>query len=302
MKSDGCREMRIQVHRFIRRIGGLVCIATAMCGCVTMPQELKGRVTEAYATNVTSLGPLRLVVVASFLAGHAPPRSIIFQRCSVNGAASVYVLGTDCRPEDTALAAKIAEIPSAMGKQIGGRIDVRGLRVVRVDAQYGGVRQERAAALGSLPTMSFLLRNQADPAAMATAAIEVVAHELSHVVQHQRLWRGDLDGRERSAVWIGRCTALALTGTVIQRAGKDIPETSARTDVDSSLRMSAESDKEWAAFDGPAVFGSGEEIVQVRFDACTRRVREYSTPMLEGFKAGPLIARDLEPRKVAGSR
>jgi hypothetical protein len=266
-------------RRLVRRsLLGVVSVL-ALGACITMPADMQGRIAEAHATNVTAVGPLRMVVVASFLSGKAPPASAEFVHCAKSGSASVYALGVDCRPEDQLLAAQLNSIPNAIELMLGGVVDSRGLRVLRVSAKFGGRRQERSLAWGELPRMSFLMRDQADADKFESAAIETVAHELSHVVQHQRHWRADLDDRERSALWIGRCTALALTGWVTPRL--DMPVSSTRGDMDSSLRMSAQADKDWENVDLTSADGR-----KAARQMCVERVREYSSPILQTSLSG----------------
>jgi hypothetical protein len=273
------RMSRLQAEKgrqFVRRSFFAAMTVPMLVGCITMPADMQGRIAEAHATHVTAFGPLRMVVVASFLSGPKPPPSARFVACAKVGKAAVFALGVDCRPEDEALAKALNSVPNALEALLGGAVRSKGLRVLRVDAQFGGQRQERSLAWGELPRMSFLLRDQVDADKFESAAVETVAHELSHLVQHQRHWRIDLDARERSAVWIGRCTALALTGAVSPRQGADMPVSSARSDMDSSLRMAAQADSEWNGLNLASTMAR-----EAAHRNCVERVREYSSPMLQ---------------------
>lgn len=256
--------------RWLRR----TCIAGAallQIGCITMPVDFEGKFVEAYSTTGLKVGSVQAIVVASFLRGTRQSTSNPVS-CLNSGTVAILALDMPCQPDDPKLAVAIASIPAFLQSVLGGEIDVSGIEIVRSSPQVEVRSQSRSLAWRKLPTMRFYIREQSTAAETLAAAVDVVAHEVTHALYVQRNVDLGLDEEELSAAWIGACARLRIAGSWSPTKGGSL-----RSDddaLDSSLRQAAQVDNALAAAD-----------LQRFTTLCRDRIRATSSRLMAA--AGP---------------
>jgi hypothetical protein len=266
-------------------VTGRAVLLTAMvlsAACATIPSDLSKRASEAYRTQVFDVFGLRWVRVTSVLSGGSGSANGPEIPCADVKNIRVSALGTDCDSErDEALARVVAEVAPWLQSQLGGTVAVDQIVLVRVGGDSGLVKSRSAVSASRYPEMRFYLRHLADPEAMASNTVEVVAHELTHVVHHDRRTNLSLSEEEASAYWAGMCAAGALTGQVASIAGSHLGSRSADERANTSLtarETAIQALKEMAAT--AAVDPSQDSLLA----NCLARLRESSASLLRDYQ------------------
>jgi hypothetical protein len=246
--------------------------------CATIPPDLSKRASEAYRTQVFDLLGLRWVRVTSVLSGGSGSANGPEIRCADAKNIRVSALGMDCDSErDEALARVVAEVAPWLQSQLGGTLAVDRIVLVRVGGDSGLVNSRSAVSASRYPEMRFYLRHRADPEAMVSNAVEIVAHELTHVVHHDRKTNLSLPEEEASAYWAGMCAALALTGQVASIAGSHLDSRSADERANTSLRARETAVQAWKEMAATAAVASSQDSLRAK---CRTRLRESSASLL----------------------